>query len=111
MEKPGFDFGMHYFRAFAIFSVMAVHMWITPPVEGHEELSRFLDMLRGVLFHSSTLYFIFISGYLFHFLSQKGFATLIYYRKKINNVIIPYLFLSVFFTIYAFIWNASSICL
>lgn len=106
MEKPGFDFGMHYFRAFAIFSVMAVHMWITPPVEGHEELSRFLDMLRGVLFHSSTLYFIFISGYLFHFLSQKGFATLIYYRKKINNVIIPYLFLSVFFTIYAFIWNA-----
>ncbi len=106
MAKREFDFGMHYFRAFAILSVMAVHMWIAPPVEGHEELSRFLDMLRGVLFHSSTLYFIFISGYLFHFLSQNGFRTLTYYRKKLSNVIVPYLFLSVFFTIYAFIWNA-----
>ena len=70
MEKQGFDLAMHYFRAFAIFSVISVHMWIVPPLEGHESMSRFLDMLRGVLFHSSTLYFVFISGYLFHFLAQ-----------------------------------------
>ncbi|MFR0874083.1 hypothetical protein [Bilophila wadsworthia] len=55
MEKQGFDLAMHYFRAFAIFSVISVHMWIVPPLEGHESMSRFLDMLRGVLFHSSTL--------------------------------------------------------
>ena len=80
MEKQGFDLAMHYFRAFAIFSVISVHMWIVPPLEGHESMSRFLDMLRGVLFHSSTLYFVFISGYLFHFLAQRKFDLRIYYR-------------------------------
>ena len=83
MEKQGFDLAMHYFRAFAIFSVISVHMWIVPPLEGHESMSRFLDMLRGVLFHSSTLYFVFISGYLFHFLAQRKFDLRTYYRKKL----------------------------
>ena len=95
---------MHYFRAFAIFSVISVHMWIVPPLEGHESMSRFLDMLRGVLFHSSTLYFVFISGYLFHFLAQRKFDLRTYYRKKLLNVIVPYVILSVFFTGYAFFW-------
>lgn len=98
MEKQGFDLAMHYFRAFAIFSVISVHMWIVPPLEGHESMSRFLDMLRGVLFHSSTLYFVFISGYLFHFLAQRKFDLRTYYRKKLLNVIVPYVILSVFFT-------------
>ena len=49
MEKQGFDLAMHYFRAFAIFSVISVHMWIVPPLEGHESMSRFLDMLRGFI--------------------------------------------------------------
>ena len=40
MEKQGFDLAMHYFRAFAIFSVISVHMWIVPPLEGHESMSR-----------------------------------------------------------------------
>ena len=96
MEKQGFDLAMHYFRAFAIFSVISVHMWIVPPLEGHESMSRFLDMLRGVLFHSSTLYFVFISGYLFHFLAQRKFDLRTYYRKKLLNVIVPYVILSVF---------------
>ena len=87
MEKQGFDLAMHYFRAFAIFSVISVHMWIVPPLEGHESMRRFLDMLRGVLFHSSTLYFVFISGYLFHFLAQRKFDLRTYYRKKLLNVI------------------------
>ena len=104
MEKQGFDLAMHYFRAFAIFSVISVHMWIVPPLEGHESMSRFLDMLRGVLFHSSTLYFVFISGYLFHFLAQRKFDLRTYYRKKLLNVIVPYVILSVFFTGYAFFW-------
>ena len=67
-------------------------------------MSRFLDMLRGVLFHSSTLYFVFISGYLFHFLAQRKFDLRTYYRKKLLNVIVPYVILSVFFTGYAFFW-------
>lgn len=85
MEKQGFDLAMHYFRAFAIFSVISVHMWIVPPLEGHESMSRFLDMLRGVLFHSSTLYFVFISGYLFHFLAQRKFDLRTYYRKNCST--------------------------
>ena len=82
MEKQGFDLAMHYFRAFAIFSVISVHMWIVPPLEGHESMSRFLDMLRGVLFHSSTLYFVFISGYLFHFFGSKEIRLTDILQKK-----------------------------
>ena len=104
MEKQGFDLAMHYFRAFAIFSVISVHMWIVPPLEGHESMSRFLDMLRGVLFHSSTLYFVFISGYLFHFLAQRKFDLRTYYRKKTAQRHCSVCDPVRFFTGYAFFW-------
>jgi peptidoglycan/LPS O-acetylase OafA/YrhL len=89
-KKRGFLVDMHYFRAFAIVNIMLVHI-LHPPHAFHiPEDSTLLLKLSGVLFHDSTIYFIFISGFLFQYLSYK-FEIRTYYKSKILNVISPYL--------------------
>ena len=97
-KKRGFLVDMHYFRAFAIMNVMLVHI-LQPPHEFRiEQESGILMTLSGVLFHDSTIYFIFISGFLFQYLSYK-FNILSYYKSKIINVITPYVINSIFIMI------------
>ncbi len=48
-----------------------------------------------MLFHGSTIYFLFISGFLFHYLSHR-FEIRNYYLSKFKNVVLPYIFISVF---------------
>ena len=96
--NENFDRTFHYFRAFAILSVLGAHMWISPEIEGLEDRRQFLECLRSVLFHSSTLYFIFISGYLFDFVyKSRPFDLLRFYKSKVRNLLSPYLFLSLLF--------------
>ena len=96
MTQKNYDLTFHYFRAFAIVSVMLTHMWVGPVLAGSEDAARLQDSLRLCLFHSATIYFVFISGYLFDFVNRrKGqFSPLRFYKSKIVNVFCPYLILS-----------------
>ena len=81
---------MHYFRAFAIINIMVVHIW---HFDHGSTNSLIISSLRESLFHSSTIYFVFISGFLFQYLSH-NFNTKKYYKAKIKNVITPYILFS-----------------
>lgn len=85
-----FDYPTHYFRGFAILAVMACHFCA---MTNHDEVNR-------VFFTSATHFFLFISGYLCQFLhAKKPQEPLVYYRKKVTNVLAPYL---LFTTIFSF---------
>lgn len=110
--NKNFNKTFHYFRAFAIFSVLGAHIWFSPVVEGLENQRQMLECLRSVLFHSSTIYFIFISGYLFDFIyKNRPFDLLSFYRSKVKNVLCPYVFLSTIFIVVSMIlsWKAIDI--
>ena len=96
MTDKKYDMTFHYFRAFAILSVMLTHLWHEPAfLEGFEMEKRLVTALSDTLFHSSTIYFIFISGYLFEYVNRKKpFSLLAFYRAKIRNVLTPYLIIS-----------------
>ena len=96
MTQKNYDLTFHYFRAFAIVSVMLTHMWVGPVLAGSEDAAKLQDSLRLCLFHSATIYFVFISGYLFDFVNRrKGqFSPLRFYKSKIVNVFCPYFILS-----------------
>jgi probable poly-beta-1,6-N-acetyl-D-glucosamine export protein len=89
---------IHYFRAFAIINVMLVHLTILPDwlssYPGAAELHHFVE----TLFHGSTIYFLFISGFLFYYLSA-DFDARKYYSAKAKNVLCPYLILTAFVTL------------
>jgi surface polysaccharide O-acyltransferase-like enzyme len=82
---------IHYFRAFAIINIAIVHIWIVPFEYENDHVSRAILIIRELAFHASTLYFLFISGFLFYYLSAKS-NTIKYYKSKISNVILPYIF-------------------
>ena len=89
-KKSNFDWGMHYFRAFAILAIMACHYaaWHGYKVTNH------------VFFTTSTVFFLFISGYLCQFLDMKRRdSPLSYYRKKLTNVICPFIVCSLIFAV------------
>ncbi len=86
---------IHYFRGFAIINIVIAHIWHVPfEFKNHQE-ADFVNIFREVIFHGSTIYFIFISGFLFYYLSF-NFKTGKYYKNKIFNVISPYIFISFF---------------
>jgi surface polysaccharide O-acyltransferase-like enzyme len=96
-EKKKFLKNIHYFRAFAIINIVIVHVWHIPKIyiESQYASYTFINVLREVLFHASTIYFIFISGFLFYYLSPK-FNLQRYYKSKLSNVISPYIFMTAF---------------
>lgn len=83
--RPNFDWSMHYFRAFAISCICI----------GHTSGGELSSITCYKFFLSDSIYFLFISGYLCQFLfDKKPESAISYYKKKIYNVICPYLFLS-----------------
>lgn len=88
--RSGFLRHVHYFRAFAILSIVFAHLWELPI--GHADRPT-LYSVRWLLFHASTMYFLFISGFLFIHLSGK-FDTKRYFRSKALYVLLPYTLLS-----------------
>ena len=85
-QKDSFDWGMHDLRAFAITCILLEHLW------WHIGL---LEEARA-FFLGSTIYFLFISGYLCQYLSERRpVSAKTYYRKKLAHVVCPYFFWSV----------------
>ena len=79
--KRDFDWGMHYFRGFAIVCIVLMHI---QSKLGYTPITR-------AFFKASTVYFLFISGYLCQYLhSRHPSDPIVYYRKKLENVISPY---------------------
>lgn len=87
-----FKWSFHYLRAFAIVNIIFVHAWRIP--ENNSINPIHIDIFREVLFHDSTFYFIFISGFLFAYLSHKV-STKRFYINKFKNIVLPYVFLTV----------------
>lgn len=81
-KSNSFDWGMHYFRAFAILCIVLVHFFNKM---GYREISK-------SFFDTSTIFFLFISGYLCQFLDlKKKTEPIVYYKKKLLNVVLPYI--------------------
>lgn len=92
-KKRDFLVDMHYFRAFAILNVVFIHIWRLPMGVSYKEFPSWLGWTNVVLFHDSTIYFVFISGFLFHYLSGR-FNITKYFKGRLLNVISPYLIIS-----------------
>lgn len=84
---------IHSFRGLAILFVVAGHLLLNWPE--HSRVHVFLN----VLWENGTVPFVFIAGYLFQHLSRK-FEYKDYLRKKLQNVILPYLIVSVPIIVY-----------
>ena len=91
--KKEFLWSFHYFRAFAIINVFFVHVWKLPKKVSSPEIIENFNALKDILFHGSTLYFIFISGFLFEYLNHR-YTTGRYYTNKLKYIILPYLLIS-----------------
>ncbi len=77
-----FDWSMHYFRAFAIVCIVVLHC-----MHGFGYLRYAEAFLSG-----SSMFFLFISGYLCQYLDmRRKTVTCEYYLKKLRNVILPYI--------------------
>jgi hypothetical protein len=94
-DKKPFLNHIHYFRAFAIINIVMVHVWHLGAGETntHKEVGGWINLIRELMFHGSSIYFLFISGFLFSYLSKNPDPAK-YYRGKLFNVIIPYIFIT-----------------
>ena len=80
---------VHNFRAVAIVIIVAGHAVVTL---GRDAQPAQMDFLLDLL-DNGTVLFVFIAGFLFEHLSRK-FEYRSYLRKKLLNVIVPYLLIS-----------------
>ncbi|MEQ1889886.1 MAG: acyltransferase [Alphaproteobacteria bacterium] len=81
---------IHNFRTVAIMGIVGAHSLHNFDWSGGEILFRSFD----ALFNESSIWFFFIAGFLFQYLSR-NFKAADYYLTKIKNVITPYLILSI----------------
>ena len=81
---------MHNFRGVAICGIIGAHTLHNFVWEPDSILFSFFD----TLFNQSSIWFFFIAGFLFQYLSPK-YETVKYYRTKLKNVVLPYLIMSV----------------
>ncbi len=80
-SRDNFDWGMHYVRGFAIVCILLTHIF------QQTDAARFAH----AFLLSSTVYFLFISGYLCQFLAfRHPVNAKTYYLAKLKNVISPY---------------------
>lgn len=80
---------IHNFRGFAILTIVATHViaWLQ---WSDERIQKVTYILIG----NGTVYFVFIAGFLFQFLSSK-YEYKSYLVKKLKYVLLPYLFTSI----------------
>ncbi|MFQ4142293.1 acyltransferase [Chlorogloeopsis sp. ULAP02] len=80
---------IHNFRGFAILTIVATHI-----IASLQWRNETIEKLTYILIGNGTVYFVFIAGFLFQFLSSK-YEYKKYLNKKLQYVILPYLFLSI----------------
>ena len=95
---------VHNFRAFAIIGVLGAHSLHN--FEWPENSLVFISL--DTLFNQSTIWFAFIAGFLFQHLSS-NYSTTTYYRKKIVNVITPYLICSIPALVSSLTWYSQDV--
>lgn len=91
---------IHQFRGFSILIIILGHCIDAFDWSGQDVLFRILSLsLKG-----GSIYFLFISGFLFKYLSNRFIYTS-YLLSKLKNIIVPYIMTSIpaliFFTCYA----------
>ena len=91
--KNKFLWPFHYFRAFAIVNILIIHVWKLPPNSTSKQSTVFVDLIRESIFHSSSIYFMFISGFLFHYLTNKLQISK-FFIGKFKNVLVPYIIIN-----------------
>lgn len=100
-KQPKFLGYLHSFRAFAILNIVAIHaIGFAIYACNNNSLNPKdpINIINEVLFHNSTIYFAVISGLLFSVvLKSKGYKK--FYSSKLRNVLLPYLFLTLVFSI------------
>ena len=80
-----------YFRALTIVIIVMGHSY---GIAGWK-LESFLDRTLANLISGGTSLFVFISGFLFHHVFYPKFHYFTFVKKKIKNVYVPYLILSI----------------
>lgn len=107
MKQKEFIDYVHSFRGFAILNVVIIHalvmgMMLPSFYEPDDTLQLFV--INEALFHDSTLYFAVISGLLYTMvLRPKGY--MVFFRNKLFNVISPYIFCTVVFSLFTGTWG------
>lgn len=96
---------MQAFRALAIIFIVALH---TIHIFNWEDSPLTIKFIF-TFFSNGSIFFIFISGYLFQHLSQT-YETKKYYLSKIKNVLLPYLIISIP-AIYSFLSSQNAVTL
>ena len=91
MERKEFLNYIHYFRGLAILLIVGLHACVTLNWADRVLQRKFLI----VIFNNGTILFVFIAGFLFYHLHKNRFDYADYLKKKLSNVIIPYLIVSI----------------
>jgi len=91
VKQQNFLLYLHNFRAISILFIIGIHVyasliWESKDFEAH--------LFLKVLFDESTLFFVFISGFLFHHLIGR-YNTQKFLKKKFKVVFQPYIFFSI----------------
>lgn len=81
---------IHNFRGFAILVIVITHCFALFDWSGNPGLADFLKRV----FANGTIFFVFISGYLFQYLSGR-YRVADFYRKKFRNIVVPYVIISI----------------
>jgi peptidoglycan/LPS O-acetylase OafA/YrhL len=101
-NQPSFLGYLHSFRGFAIINIVIIHAFAYAlyAFSNHNfDLKNPYNIGNELLFHNSTIYFAVISGILFSVvLKSKGYKR--FYGSKFKNVLLPYLFLTLVFSIF-----------
>ena len=101
-QKQSFLGYLHSFRGFAILNIVMIHGIVFPIMAANEfnyDKTKLLPIINEVLFHDATIYFAIISGLLFSaVLQSRGYKK--FYKSKILNVFLPYLFFTFLFSIF-----------
>ncbi|MGB6037189.1 MAG: acyltransferase family protein, partial [Cryomorphaceae bacterium] len=93
---------LHSFRGFSIINIVLIHAFGYALYDFNYQridLQSPFSIANEMLFHNSTIYFAVISGVLFSVvLKSKGYKK--FYNSKLKNVLLPYLFLTLVFSIF-----------
>jgi len=88
---------MHSLRAIAMFLIVAGHCIPYTPISN--EISLFSRMLTEVIYNGSSI-FVLISGFFFYHVFYAKFNYGRFLKKKIRNIVFPYLFMSTIIVVF-----------